>query len=99
MSKRLSPLTNIKNNLDSQHIELTTNDDIPVSSYGTHLCRSGISSPVSYGHVEAFNLVTYGDSGGPSFSFSSLASVPLKGIVWEVQGKEVLLVLLVSYCH
>ncbi|RIB29126.1 hypothetical protein C2G38_2136989 [Gigaspora rosea] len=58
MSKRLSPLTNIKNNLDSQHIELIINDDIPVSSYGTHLCRSGISTPVSCGYVEAFNVIT-----------------------------------------
>ncbi|KAF0467836.1 hypothetical protein F8M41_025906 [Gigaspora margarita] len=102
MNKRLSPLTNIQNNLDSQHTELIINDDIPVSSYGTHLCRSGISSPVSCGYVEAFNMIMVsssklfktdsifvsnmlsddGDSGGPSFSFSSLASVTLKGILW-----------------
>ncbi|KAF0467834.1 hypothetical protein F8M41_025904 [Gigaspora margarita] len=102
MSKRLSPLTNIKNNLDSQHTELIINDDIPVSSYGTHLSRSGISTPVSCGYVEAFNVITVssskifktdsifvsnmlsddGDSGGPSFSFSGLASVTLKGILW-----------------
>ncbi|RIB06009.1 hypothetical protein C2G38_2148262 [Gigaspora rosea] len=100
MSNRLCPLTNIKNNLDSQ---LTINDDVlPASSYGTHLCRSGVYSPVSCGYVEGFNMIHVskskivktdsifvsimisesGDSGGPSFSFSSLTSVTLKGILW-----------------
>ncbi|CAG8469456.1 4196_t:CDS:1 [Cetraspora pellucida] len=55
MSEYLRPSTNIKNDKNASYLELFVTDGVPIFSHGAHLCRSGISSLVSCGYVDAFN--------------------------------------------
>ncbi|KAF0552373.1 S1 family peptidase [Gigaspora margarita] len=63
MSESLKPLPEIRNTDSEQFRQLRTNNGIPVSSHGVHLCKSGYSTHVTCGFVKAFDFILYASDG------------------------------------